>query len=177
MRKAAVLIAFCATLSGCITLGPNRFSSPTIVHTPFDVTETKKLLEPGNNSIRGSALVRQQGGGVVTCSGTEVTLFPATPYAVERIRLTFGSDHRAFIPADGYYLAYRFEPDPPEYSTMKRTVVCDAQGAFEFDALADGEYYVTTSIMWKAGNMRQGGVIVQRFKVTGGEAKRVVLTP
>lgn len=177
MKKLAALVCLCAALGGCITLGPNRFSSPTVVHTPFDAAETKRLMEPGKNRVAGSALIRQQGGGVVTCAGTEVTMFPATPYAIERVRLTFGSEERAFIPASGYYLAYSFEPDPPEYTTLKRASVCDAQGGFEFDAVADGEFYLTTAVMWKVGYARQGGIIVQRIKVAGGEAKKIVLTP
>jgi hypothetical protein len=66
-----------ALLSGCAA---NRQASLT---TPFDKAQAQRMLEPGANSIRGSALMRQVGGGVVTCAGGQVFLMPVTEAAKE----------------------------------------------------------------------------------------------
>lgn len=177
MKKIAACALLCAALGGCVTMGANRFTPPTQIAAPFDAAEAKKLMEPGKNKIVGSALMRQQGGGVVTCAGNRVTLFPALAYTEERMAHMFGSGQKGFAPTVGYSGPVRFEPDPPEFTTALRESLCDAQGMFEFDAVAEGDFYVSTSVKWSVGYARQGGVLLQRVKVAGGETKKIVLTP
>lgn len=166
-----IIIGGFIVLSGCVMM------QPRIAHlnTTLDVNEMEKALSPGNNKIIGSALFRQNGGGVVSCAGDQISLDPVMDYSSERIKDIYGSDQ------SGYLLIgmpqVKFQPDNPEYSKLTRVTTCDAQGTFEFDSVKDGEYYLTTAITWMAGYSPQGGLLMQRVKVIGGETKRVVLSP
>lgn len=147
------------------------------VSATFDADETKHRLGEGENAILGNALLRQQGGGVVTCAGAKVELRPATDYATERIRYIYNSTTSGYVPS---IMAQNisFSPDEPLYYQLVKETVCDAQGDFEFEKVADGDFYINTFVVWVAGqfNVQQGGVLMQRVSVSGGETKKVVLT-
>lgn len=162
---AAVVIAF----AGCAVPRP-----PVRIQSPFNAEETAGLMRPGPNTIAGSALIRQQGGAVVTCAGAPVLLYPATDYAKERQYATFGSGH--FI---NPYQRRQVEPDPPEFSTLTRSTTCNAQGFFKFDNVADGEFILLTRIIWTAGryHLEEGGFVLGRAIVRGGQTTDVTLTP
>jgi len=71
---AATAVAALA-LTGCVTVQQVQIS------TPYDADAITPFVAPGSNQLTGSALIRQMGGGVVTCAGYPVHLIPATPYA------------------------------------------------------------------------------------------------
>ncbi len=168
-RLLLLSLVMLAATSGCKTPPP-----PVVKLTsPFDEAQAAELLEPGENTIEGSALIRQQGGGVVTCAGAEVTLVPVTDYATERMVAIYGSTERGYR----FSGTVEFEPTPDAYTTMNRKVIGDAQGRFVFRDVADGEFYVVTTVEWYIGYARQGGVLMQRVAVAGGEVKTIVLSP
>ena len=101
-------------------------------------------------------------------------MIPVTPYATERVRHIYGSDQRGFRPASMPLGA--FVPDYSGYLKARRTVVGDAQGMFEFASVGDGDYYLACTITWAAGGL-QGGSLMQRVHVAGGETKKVTLAP
>lgn len=77
--------------------------------------------------------------------------------------------------------AVKFDSTDPFYQKAKRTTTCDAQGNFSFTDLPDGEYYVNAMVVWGIPMgygmvSRQGGPVMQRVSLHGGEHKRVVLT-
>jgi len=151
----------------------------------FDADAAQELLQKGNNTIRGSALIRQRGGGVVSCAGYEVVLIPVTAHASERMSAIYGSTNRGyrnFSPLTDI----KFAPDPPAYHNFNKRSACDAQGNFVFKDVADGDFYVTLSITWEvpsqslysfASSSTQGGDLMQRVTVSGGETKEIVLSP
>jgi hypothetical protein len=167
------------------------------LESPFDVNEAKKIFDEGNNKIVGSALIRQRGGGIVTCAGCDVLLYPATDYAKERFKLIYGNIDKRFINFDNKPLVkqkvynrryesgteysipvYVFEPDHEEYHQFRRQTIGDSQGFFEFDKLQDGEYFILTTIKWQVLDYAtEGGTLMQRVEVKGGESKKVVLAP
>lgn len=169
IKKIAIFIILSSL--GCAT-----FTAPIYLTSSFDYLEAQRYLQSGGNKITGSALIRQQGGGVVTCAGSEVQMIPVTPYATERMMKIYGSDQKGYV---SYYrlTGLKFEPDYPEYQNAKRKVIGDAQGMFEFENVADGEYYIITQITWTVGYSVQGGAIMQRVKVENGETKKIVLSP
>ena len=81
-----VIFMLLALLTSCA-------STPSIVlvTNAFDAEEAALVFREGTGTISGSALIRQQGGGVVSCAGTTIMLLPATAYAAERIRALYGS--------------------------------------------------------------------------------------
>jgi len=160
-------------LSGC-ALPPKS----TVVHqinAPFDAAQAQRLLESGPNTIKGNAFFTQRGGGVVTCAGRSVHLVPGTDYAKARISAIYG-------PGDtGKNLATNpapeFRPNPPEYWTLVKSTKCDAQGRFEFERVADGDFYVQTVVVWQVANAVQGGSLIHRVSVKNGVTASVVLSP
>lgn len=174
MSKARLItsIVFASSLTACITA-----PQPTVVQTrmPFDGGQTLAALGKGNNTIKGSALLRQQGGGVVTCAGTEVILHPVTNYSAERISSLYGSYDGGYRPAIAGGVV--FEPNNEVlYRSATRRVLCDAQGYFKFDELLDGDFYVVASVVWRVGHAPQGGGILRKVSVKNGEVKEIVLS-
>jgi hypothetical protein len=163
---------FCASLaiSGCVTMG-----KVVSLHSSFDAEEANRLLQPGKNSIRGSALIRQSGGGVVTCAGNQVELVPATLYAIERMQIIYRNDVRGY--ASPNMFSDRPVPPDPRYMNLTRKTICDAQGFFKFENVADGEFFVFSTIVWQVGSAYQGGHLMQRVSVQGGSTAEIVLAP
>lgn len=167
---ACVILAF--LLSGCAMLQP-----PAKISSPYDSATAKEKLKPGTNTVTGSAMVRQRGGGVVTCAGNKVKLFPSTPYTDERHGLIISGSSGGFVSPATYRGPFRFDPDPAEYKVNVIETLCDAQGKFEFRNVADGDFYVTTEVMWQIEYSTQGGLFVRKVSLQGGETKSVILAP
>ena len=174
--QGAVVSTMVIMLSGCMPPPP-----PKVYLNQYDPESAKVLInKEGKNTITGNAFMRQQGGGLVTCAGSDVKLFPKTPYATEYLEEMFKGTYfldGEFSGDKGYVQsgAYVFNPYP---SNSKETQ-CDSQGNFEFTGLGDGEYYVITRVNWSVpsqyGLEGQGGNLVKQVKVIGNETKKVVL--
>ena len=166
MRHVFIVCAV-AALAGC---------APTMVQmnlTPADIDAANTMLGPGTSTIRGSALMRQRGGGVVTCAGNDVFLVPATPSATSEVRRVFGGD-KGWVPRGGDPITgggtIVVVPQP------NRAGVCNAQGFFEFDNVRAGKWYVITSIVWQAGDDTQGGTMLGSAEVAEGHATEIVIS-
>lgn len=170
--KSLIVAALLATLAGCVT-PPQKYT----MKSKFDVVEADKLLKDGKNSVHGSSLIRQRGGGVVTCAGNEVILTPATEYATERMLVIYGNTERGYNPAMGGKNIV-FENQHGLYGFNTKQVLCDAQGFFNFEKLADGSFYVVSQVIWESGRAGyEGGFIMQKVTLKGGESKEIILTP
>jgi hypothetical protein len=134
--------------------------------------QAAKQMEEGMNSIKGNAFLRQKGGGVITCAGQTVRLIPATNYAKQRFFALFGTFEGG---VNIERKNFRFVPDSPEYYTNTKTTKCDSQGNFNFERVADGEFYVTTIVAWQVGNSPQGGGIMQKVSVRGAQNKSIIM--
>jgi hypothetical protein len=160
-----------ATFAGCAVQPVAKIN----LSTKFDKEEAQKLLKDGPNTIKGSALIRQAGGGVVTCAGREVRLVPATAYASERIGYIYNNGSSGFAPA---YKQTQFSENETDYFVNVKNSMCDAQGYFKFEKVADGEFYVLTNILWRVNQYNnEGGALMRKVKVNAGEIKEVVLAP
>lgn len=169
MKIISLTLLAVGLLSGCAMTARQVPLSST-----FDTHEARALIQPGSNTVSGSALMRQAGGGVVTCAGLNVLLIPKTAYAAERVQAIYGNIERGYR-SIGQQI--KFSPDLMEYQELTKKTMCDAQGRFEFGNVADGDFFTVTSITWKAGHSSQGGVLMQAVSVHGGEHKRIVLSP
>ena len=172
----------CALLVGCFLHQqpqPQPHPQPRIVNltSPFDAVKARELSQgKGKNTIEGSALMRRDGGGVVTCAGLEVRLVPVTAYASERIQAIYGNTQRGTVAFSVLPQTVEFMPDIPEYRTFTKTNRCDTKGYFKFEEIPDGEYYLTVVIAWKT-NYLQGGTLMQRVEVKNGQTVGVILAP
>lgn len=183
MKKALATILALSALAGCATAAPKYID----ISSTYNPAEDAWFKAPGNNTIKASALMRQQGGGVVTCAGYEMNLFPASTYATERMTKFYGSPQRGFwrAPATMFSATGPILPDAPvEYVANTKSRPCDPQGFASFNNLPDGEYYVTAEVTWRVPNGNQyfattdlqGGMLMQRVAVKGGETQEIVLS-
>lgn len=142
-----------------------------VAAAPFDAKEVAFIHQDGTNAVRGQAFLRQRGGGIVTCAGREVWLVPEGRHARDRIRAIYGTTQR--IARNVTDLG----PADPEYRSHTRSTVCDAQGNFAFERLADGRYFVVSTVMWEVGGARQGGTVMAPVVLGNGEDKRLIIAP
>lgn len=170
LKKLALIASVGGVLTGCAL--PQQ--KPITIHAPFNVGEAGALTRPGVNMISGSALIRQNGGGVVTCAGLPILLVPQTAYARERVTAIYGNAQRGYNPVTR---RITFTPDPSTYMQMTRETLCDAQGNFSFPDVADGSFYVISVINWTVGYAAQGGSLMQAVSVNGGQSQQIVLSP
>ena len=160
---AALTLTTC--VAGATALNPIR----TV--TPFDPSLAAHIMELGANTITGQAFLRQRGGGVVTCAGATVDLFPQTPYSRERVLNLYGTITQ---PSQGT----RFLDDPdPRYLELTRETICDADGNFRFADVPDGEYFVIARVQWEVASSTQGGPVMAPAAVSGGEEVHVLIAP
>ena len=90
-KLAGLIAVIVAGLAGC-AVAPHQVT----LNNQFDAGLAERLLQPGVNIVEGSALIRQQGGGVVTCAGQGVSLIPRTAYAAERHQYLWGNVTRGY---------------------------------------------------------------------------------
>jgi hypothetical protein len=172
LRATAFVVALFA-LSGCATMQPDLVK----INSPFDEAAATAAMKPGSNRITGSAFLRQQGGAVVTCAGEAVTLFPATAYAIERMTAMYGEGKEGLRSVSQHRKGLLFDPEIPAYKTLAYDQRCDAQGRFTFARVADGDWYIVTAVVWSVGTYSaQGGTLMQRLTVKGGETRELVVT-
>jgi hypothetical protein len=168
MRVSIPLLILAAVLSGCGSRG-------ITLQAPFDNTQATRQLAAGANTVKGSALMRQRGGGVVTCAGLPVHLMPVTPRAREWATHLYGGSGGGFFNVGSGTL--NLADDGSGFVQAIRTTHCDTQGNFRFDQVADGEFFVFSRITWYAGNALQGGSIMKPVKLENGSTAELVLAP
>lgn len=175
MRGAWILCLM--MVSGCATGGPASTRGPQSVGVAFEPEAVQWASAKGSNKILGNALLRTRGGEVRTCAGYKVYLSPAVAYSAARMRLIYGSDQQGYRPAQRNP---NLEARPAAYEALIRQTVCDAQGNFQFEELPDGEYFVTTDVIWEVPGRyvtsAQGGGLMLKVAVKGGQTIRPVLT-
>lgn len=170
--KPYILLVVAGIVTGCAV--PMKPLPPKIhIAAPYDSVQASLLLRDGANTLKGNAFMRQRGGGVVTCAGKAVILVPATAYARERIEFLYrGKESGATV-----FREVWFEPDPPEYVQNTKQTKCDSQGNFLFERVADGEFFVTTSVNWQVGYSNEGGSLVAKVVLKNGQTSSVILSP
>jgi len=150
--------------------------APTLMKmslAPSDVDLATSMLGQGSSSLKGSALIRQRGGGVVTCAGNDVFLVPATESASRQLRGIFGSDQGYVQRGGDAVMGGGKLVVPPE---PNRHSVCNAQGFFSFPNIRPGKWYVMTTVTWTVGNQYQGGTLLGSADVTEGQEAEIVLS-
>lgn len=171
-------VAVLLGLSGCVTMQPEVIQYK--ITSTFDSEFAKNQIANGLGEINGTAFLRQQGGGVVTCAAQDVHLIPITDYTVDRVSQLYGGAPALNQVASQNIQNMRkrypvFIPDPPEYKEYSRITKCDANGEFQFTQVKDGEYYINTSVFWKVQTY-QGGTLITRVKVENGKVPRIIMT-
>ena len=163
-------------LSGCATGGGY------VMKNSFSTNEIDWFMAGGSTTVKGSAFLKQRGGGVVTCAGNEVTLTPVTRYSTERISFLYDSTEFGILQRGlpralrGKYFK---EEAPVAYGQYSKRARCDVDGKFEFQNVPQGSYYLITVVEWNTGrNMfeNEGGFIMKRISVNDKELVKFVIS-
>lgn len=170
--RTYLLTAGFAALAAC--------ASPTVPpisegETPvrFDPEEVAYFYETGPASIEGQAVMRREDGELQPCVG-DVTLGPGGAFSEQHMQETWGSTESANHNINAHE-AIIVTPELEAYFEVRRQTTCDAEGRFRFEGLADGDYFVTTSIMWWDGEFLQGGHLMQRVRIRDGQSEQVLM--
>lgn len=168
MKKYLLATTIVLLLTGCAST-----TKTVVLKNDFNEKDAEFINKTGNNTIKGNAFFRQQGGGIVTCAGNTVVLIPVTPYSKERMSHIYKFEDIGVIPP--YMDAISFDKGNNEYLSMTKNTKCDSDGKFEFNNLANGEYYVVSSVIWKVRSY-QGGTLMRKVSVKNGKTENIVMT-
>jgi hypothetical protein len=171
LARLVWLAALPTLLAACA--GSTRYGSPTVeLLKPFDQDQALHQLRDGPNTLTGTALLLHRYGGASTCAGKQVALIPATAYADERMTALYGVAREGVVWPPGP----RFEPDSLAYEAASRTGTCGVGGAFRFDNVADGAFYVVAIVPWEPhpGTSRLAS-LAQRVDIKGGKPQTIEL--
>lgn len=161
-----------AILSGCAAI-PHTFTTQWSEETLPEVAPME-----GDNTISGSAFLRQGGGGTVTCAGNDVALkrdlnFLRSPYAEEVNSLSVSVREASAV--DPRHHEFESKLAQLTASQSMRTS-CDVDGKFEFSNLAPGQYKITTKVYWVVANEGQGGLVSSIVSIPEGSAGKTYNT-
>ena len=164
-----MLFALCSCASNQIALTES-----------FDETAAEKqIYKEGKNVIEGSAVWREKNGNIQKCSGYQVSLYPITKYAEERVNHLYGNLQRGAREAKKEKIV--FVPDEIMFHKLSKKTICDVDGKFAFEDVADGDYFAVTKILWgnpeKPEEQTEGGNLMQKVSVKGGKKIKIVLSP
>lgn len=166
MRKA-LLLGLAVLQAGCAA------KVMQFAVAPSDVPVASAALTAGSGTVTGSALIRQGGGGVVTCAGNDVHLIPATESTSREMIRVFGGE-KGYVRRGGYSGYGGTLVTPPE---PNRRGQCNAQGGFTFTEVKAGRWHVMTTVTWVVGSEYQGGTLLGTAEVRDGGTVEVVLSP
>ena len=137
--------------------------------TAFDPTAAAFINTQGKGTVTGQAFMRRNDGVVVYAAGSNVFLVPKTAYSDERMTAIYGTGHFATF-------GVQFKNDDPNYYKFLRQIIADGEGKFSFSGVADGNYYLVTSVTWNAGDEPQGGTLSFPVTVAGGKPVNVIMS-
>ncbi len=159
--KTFAFAVLASSLCSCVTAPEPK--------SKFDASEAAFINSPGSGSVNGQAFLRRNDGMVVYAAGSDVFLIPKTAYADERMQgLYKGGKFNGYIASP--------KNTDPQYIAMMRKTKADGEGRFAFPDLADGNYYLVTSVFWNAGNSPQGGTLMETASISGGNTADLIMT-
>ena len=169
MKPAALFLALILTVVGCANIG----QQDTALSTPLAPSEVDWARQSGPNTVGGRAVVTV-GGTSHSCAGQPANLIPDSSYARERMTAIFGNTTSGRRAAS--LGAVKFQRDDSLYVSTLRTARCNASGSFSFAMVPDGVWYVTTSVKWQGASQVEGGSMMQRVDVRGGQLVEAFLS-
>lgn len=135
-----------------------------VINTPFKADDFAWSVRPGTARIQGLTAPG------ASCAGKAVALTPATPYSSERIRALYGSNDYAVLPMQ-VVRAKTIVNDNPAMRGYVRAARCDGTGAFVFDKLPAGPYFIIAEVEDPAGPK----VIMRRVTAVAGRTLQAPL--
>ena len=186
-RRSGLLTAFSALIllaaAGCAEITPEGPAAPGVpppppppptfrppapqgvtITTPFKAEDFAWSVRPGTARIQGLT------ARTASCAGNAVALTPATPYSSERMRALYGSVEYAVLPIE-VVRSKTILNDNPAMRGYVRAARCDATGAFYFEKLPAGPYFIIAEVN-DAGGQK---VIMRRVTAVAGRTLQAPL--
>ena len=163
-----VLVGGVLGMAGCAVRQPVSMQAQpatAAMQTKFDYGEHEPYTRMGSSIITGQGFLRQAGGGIVTCAGSNVLLMPATSFFrefIEHLRAGKTPQYNGTIDS--------------RYRAMIKESQCDAQGKFSFSQLPGGAWLVLTEVKWEVRYLQQGGALMREVTLGSGDTVQVLLT-
>ncbi len=138
--RSAVLVGSVSILAvGCA-------ARPVDVKSAVGPGDAAPCPAGGEARVAGRSFARQRSGDLVSGAGRAVYLDPATRYSTAVFRaITDRQNIASFFKAEKE--SGTVVPDPAMVK-CRRTVQADADGAFTFDRVAPGPYFVSSYVSW-----------------------------
>ena len=138
---------------------------PVHINTPFNLIDYNHFMQAGTASIEGQAFLKQRGGGIVTCAGSEVILMPHTAYFTEMVNIQRMNSHATVL-----------STMRSNQNKVSRITTCDSEGKFSFNNIPEASWYLTTKVSWVVGTQNQGGLMLKEVHTKSGEVLNKILT-
>ena len=104
--------------------------------TPFNEAETARLMERGSATIEGTATLKKKGKDNFGVKGSQILLFPVTPYFTEFLELKKKFNSRK----------KQATMSPVAFTYRIEGRFLDDKGTFQFTNLKPGKYYIISWI-------------------------------
>jgi hypothetical protein len=155
-----LMVVLCATLlSGCVKM-PKPVALPVFPQSEYDA-----LKLTGKETLSGQAFLKTMGGDVKVAAGSQVVLMPKTSYTDFQFATC---------------MMVRCEQEDMRAAKFEKVTTADAEGKFEFDDIAAGEYYIQTIVTWmrpsSSGLRQEGGALMSKATVKPGAKNSVMVT-
>ncbi len=138
-------------VAGCETMAPPPPPPPPPsprtqiqIQTPYRAEEFAWSTAIGSARIRGTTIPSR------SCAGNAVALTPDTPYSRERIHALYGSIEAASQPVEAVR-GRTIANDNPDMRRFIKVARCDANGAFGYDNLPAGAFFVIAEVSDPSG--------------------------
>jgi hypothetical protein len=110
-----------------------------VIQAPYRAEDFAWATAIGSGRIHGTTAPGR------SCAGNSVGLTPDTPYSRERIRALYGSIEAASEPVERVRSRV-IANDNPDMRRFVRAARCDASGAFAFEGLPAGRFFVIAEV-------------------------------
>lgn len=158
MNKIVSMTFVAAVLAGCSEV------ATVPLKTQWKESDYAAYTKVGTGVVKGEAFMRQRGGVVVTCAGSEVLLVPDEGIFSEMVKIN--ESGRKVTPLK----------EKINTSVIKATK-CDAQGKFTFNQIPAGMWIIQTNVQWETPRHEaQGSFLTQRFRLMYGETTEIILS-
>lgn len=178
LRSAALAVFGAALLAGCATppAAPGPAPGGRAAASPRSVaSEFAWAAAPGSNRLKGVVAYRPDRRTRWGCDGQSVVLMPDAPASRARVVALYGSDSFAVRPVEEVK-SHSAGLGEVSFDDYVRHTACDASGAFSFDGVPDGGWYVVARAVQlrpKPAAGDEGVAIMQRIVLAGGRETEV----
>ncbi|QPC43508.1 carboxypeptidase regulatory-like domain-containing protein [Kaustia mangrovi] len=171
----AAVVGVALLLGGCVgaAIGVgSQLPDKHVMTSPFDARQVAHIHQVGDANIEGVMTVpdRYDDKSMVPPAGSQIRVYPDSPYAREWIQALFGDRKASFDPIE---IDSALESD---FKRMARVGRTDKNGRFRIDGIPAGAYFVVgTGYFADAKRLQKSALVYERVTLTKGQTANVAL--